>query len=120
MLSISIEGTEGYNDKMRGDGTFRLAMRTALHAHALRIPFGINFTLTKENLQDIPFLVKIFEKKAETITFSRFIPFQKNDAATPLSPSDYEKVGEMLSHFRGSRFKHRQEGFLDIGEKKDS
>lgn len=113
LLNISIEGNKKYNDLIRGIWTFDKILENVFNCIDLWIRFSINFTLTKENIFQIPFLVKKFSKNAEYITFSRYIPYIENKNMHSLSQKDYLILQKILDRYKKNKLKFRQEKFLN-------
>lgn len=112
LLNISLEWSEKYNDSIRWKWVFQKVIRNIFLANKIWNRCSINFTLTKNNILDIPFLVKLLSNKVEYITFSRYIPYIKNNNLSPLSASDYLIVEKILEKYKNNKLKYRQERFF--------
>ena len=112
MLNISLEWGEQYNDLIRWGWIFKKVFKNILSAYKKWIRFSINFTLTKNNISEIPFLVKLLSDKAEYITFSRYIPYISNDYIETLSREDYVVVESILNKYKNDKLRFRQENFF--------
>lgn len=112
LLNISLEGWEKYNDYIRWDWVFRKVLENIFLAKKIWNRCSINFTLTKNNIKDIPFLVKLLSPIVEYITFSRYIPYFKDKLIEPLSKVDYLLVEKILEKYKNYNLRSRQEQFL--------
>lgn len=112
LLNISFEWTQIYNDLVRGEWVFKKVLKNILLCWQMWVRFSINFTLTKNNIIDIPYIVKLFWETSEYITFSRYIPYIKNDSIHPLSKQDYLLIERLLDKYKNKKLRYRQESFL--------
>ncbi len=112
-IAISLEWTESYNDKIRWSWVFKKVFKNILLAKEIWNKTVINFTLTHNNIWDIPFIMKTFSDKIDFITFSRYIPYIKNDYIKPLSKEDYLLVENILEKYKSTNLKSRQEQFFN-------
>lgn len=113
LLNISIEWKQNYNDFIRWKWTFKKILKNILLAHKIWTRISVNFTLTKNNILEIPYLINLLKDKVEYITFSRYIPYIKNDDIKELDKKDYLILDEILNIYKDSKLKHRQENFLN-------
>lgn len=69
-LKISLDGSEEMHDLVRGKGSYKMAIEAANTAKMNRVKFSFASTLTKYNVEQIPFLMSMAEK------FNTFVAFQ--------------------------------------------
>ena len=92
---VSLEGMEKKNDEIRGKGTFRKIIKAAKLLVKNKINTGISITITKQNLKDIPFLIKLAEKlKVNGLGLRRFIPIGRGEEMKKiiLSPQETRNI----------------------------
>ncbi|HEY5610470.1 MAG TPA: radical SAM protein [Thermoanaerobaculia bacterium] len=63
-VGISIDGSEAMHDRFRGkSGAFKEAIRGIRNARAAGIRVGIRFTVTSENVDDLPSVIQLVEQE---------------------------------------------------------
>lgn len=73
---VSLEGMEKNNDKIRGKGSFKKTIRAMKLLANAGISVRVSLTLTRENMKDIPVLVKLCNKLgASALGTRRLIPW---------------------------------------------
>jgi len=88
---VSLEGMEKKNDEIRGRGTFEKIIKAAKLLVKNKINTGISITITKQNLKDIPFLIKLAEKlKINSLGLRRFIPIGRGEQMKKMMLSPQE------------------------------
>jgi radical SAM protein with 4Fe4S-binding SPASM domain len=68
--SVSIEGLERTNDMFRGKGHFKIALKTLELLKREGVETLLRVTLLRENLKEVPELVKLAKEKGVKIKFS--------------------------------------------------
>jgi hypothetical protein len=66
-------------------------------------------TLNKFNIFQLPYVFKVFDSLVIFFTFSRYIPYYKDDKIKELSSSDYVLVKDLISKYKKYNFNARQE-----------
>lgn len=117
-IIISIEWNEEYNDSVRGIWISLKLNKILNKLKEEKLFFWINFTLSKNNILQIPYLVAKYTKLTNFITFSRFIPYTKS-FIKPLSNKDYMLLETILTKYKNIWLKFRQEKFFKKNIKKD-
>ena len=101
-ISISLDGaTAVSHDRFRGvTGAFDIAVKAVEVAKRHGLPFQINTTITKHNLDEFPDILELAEKMG-AITFNPFLLVPtgrgKDLADQEISPEQYEEVLQWLS-----------------------
>ena len=99
--SVSIEGMEAVNDSLRGSGHFRKALAALETLKKGGVNVLLRTTLLRQNLDDVPELVKLARNRGVKIKFSYCRPAGRAvHNQTMLSPQDsprYLKVLEYLN-----------------------
>lgn len=118
LLNISLEGNKKYNDFIRWKWTFQHLIKNISKVINYQIRYSINFVLTKNNILQIPFIIKLFNDTSEYITFSRYIPYIENKELQPLEKKDYLVIDKILDKYKNKKLKYRQENFLNNKDSK--
>ena len=88
---VSLEGMEKNNDEIRGKGTFKKIIKAVKLLIKNKIDTGISVTVTKQNLRDIPLLIKLAEKlRINSLGLRRFIPIGRGEQIKKLMLSPQE------------------------------
>ena len=88
---VSLEGMEKNNDEIRGKGTFKKIIKAVKLLIKNKIDTGISVTVTKQNLRDIPLLIKLAEKlRINSLGLRRFIPIGRGEQIKKLILSPQE------------------------------
>lgn len=114
LLNISLEWNKEYNDYIRWNWTFNTVVKNINNLIKNSIDYSINFTLTKNNIISIPFLIKLFSPTAKYITFSRYIPYFEDKSIIPLNKEDYLVIEKILDKYKNNKLRYRQESFLSL------
>ncbi len=113
-IHASIEWNEEYNDYVRWKWVFRKVINNMQLARELWVRVSINMTLNRFNIKYIPYVIKLFTPISDYFTFSRYIPYFKDDKIKELLPNDYRLVQRLLAKYKKDDFVPRQEQFLKI------
>ena len=92
---VSLEGMEENNDKIRGQGTFKKIIKAIKLLVKNGVNTSISVTVTKQNLKDIPSLIKLAEKSGvNSLGLRRFIPIGRGEKIKKLilSPQETKKL----------------------------
>jgi radical SAM protein with 4Fe4S-binding SPASM domain len=85
---ISIDGLKENHEKIRGDGTFDVALESIDKLVSANIPVTIMNTVTTENINDIPELAKlVYDKGAVSFAFARLVPIGEGENLSHLMPT---------------------------------
>jgi len=88
---VSLEGMEKNNDEIRGKGTFKKIIKAVKLLIKNKIDTGISVTVTKQNLRNIPLLIKLAEKlRINSLGLRRFIPIGRGEQIKKLMLSPQE------------------------------
>ncbi len=118
-IILSLEWDKIYNDKVRWIWVFDKLNNIINILEKENIKFVINFTASKNNILQIPFLVNKFASKTSIITFSRYIPYIKS-FIKPLSDKDYLILEKISAKYMQKGFFPRQEQFFFRNKKIES
>jgi radical SAM protein with 4Fe4S-binding SPASM domain len=101
-LIISFEGPSAkINDEIRGDGAFEKAKRGVLLAKEKGLKVGINFTITKLNVDLVNEMIEFARGlKVDFINFRRFIPVGAGKEELEISPKEYMKLNLEINKAR--------------------
>ncbi|MBU4070362.1 MAG: radical SAM protein [Nanoarchaeota archaeon] len=101
-LIISFEGPNAQvNDKIRGKGSFNKAKKAILIARKNKLNVGINFTITKQNIDLINEMIKFAkELNINFVNFRRFIPVGAGKEYMELSPQEYLNLNRIVNKAR--------------------
>jgi MoaA/NifB/PqqE/SkfB family radical SAM enzyme len=87
-VQVSIEGTEGTHDAIRGEGSFAKALAGAGYLCAAGVPVTLNITVSRLNVGEIPAMIDLTEALGvPRLGIARFVPAGRGMAM----------AGEMLS-----------------------
>ena len=75
VLMFSVDGLREKNDKIRGDGSFEKMMEGLMKAKEKGFNVWLNFTLYKENLDDLDNVVKFFKDKVDKIHLNLYYDY---------------------------------------------
>jgi len=88
---VSLEGMEKNNDEIRGKGTFKKIVKAIKLLIKNEIATSISVTVTKQNLKDIPLLIKLAEELGvRGLWLRRFIPIGRGEQIKKLMLSPQE------------------------------
>lgn len=68
-VTVSIDGTEIHHEQNRGENTFRRAVKNIELMHRLGIKLRFNTLVSKYNINDVEFMIKLASKYATEINF---------------------------------------------------
>lgn len=96
--SVSIDGSETTNDLLRGEGSYKKALRAVQRLSAVGLLDCITVTITKLNYHDLEHTVELAkEYKANAIWFHNFIPSGRAATHNNLAPTPEENE-KILNH----------------------
>jgi len=88
---VSLEGMERDNDEIRGKGTFKKIVKAIKLLVKNKISTSISVTVTKQNLKDIPLLIKLAgELGVRGLGLRRFVPIGRGKQIKELMLSPQE------------------------------
>ncbi|MCK5023250.1 MAG: radical SAM protein [Candidatus Aenigmarchaeota archaeon] len=91
-VQISLEGTEDINDKIRGKGSFKKAVKAIKILMKEKISVGVSVTVHKENYKDFENLLKfLIDIGVKSIGISRFVPVCKTETVEMLEPYELKE-----------------------------
>ena len=105
-ISISLDGADAksHDGFRQVEGAFDIALQACRIARENNLPFQINTTITKHNLDELPRMMALAEQLG-AITFNPFllVPTGRGQelADQEISPEEYENVLQWLSNQRG-------------------
>ena len=108
-LSFSLDGSNAEkHDNFRGvDGSFNTVLKAVEYAHQVGMPFQINSTVTKLNVDDLPCLLDLIIKLG-AVSFHPFLLVPtgkaKSMASLELTPLEYENT---LNWIYKQKLKHK-------------
>lgn len=91
---VSLEGAEKTNDKIRGKNTFKQVLNSIRILVSTGILVDVSLTLTKQNMNDIPELVKILDELGVyRLGTRRIIPYGRGSSMSDdlLAPEELRK-----------------------------
>ena len=113
---VSLEGMEKKNDEIRGKGTFKKIVKAIELLVKNDINIGISVTMTKQNLRDIPLLIKLAEKlKVNGLGLRRFIPIGRGEEMRKLMLSPQETRKLYISLLKTNKKLMSRKSKLSIG-----
>jgi len=81
IVQVSLEGMEINNDAIRGKGAFSKTIRAIEILVKSKINATVSFTLTKQNLSDVPALIKLCKKlRVSRLGIRRLVTIGKGEA----------------------------------------
>ena len=90
-VQVSLEGMEKNNDEIRGKETFKKIVKAIKLLVKDKISTSISVTVTKQNLRDIPLLIKLAKDlKVNSLGLRRFIPIGRGEQIKKLMLSPPE------------------------------
>jgi len=90
-VQVSLEGMERNNDRIRGKGTFKKIVKAIKLLIKDKINTSISTTVTKQNLQDIPLLIKLAKQlKVSGLGLRRLVPIGRAEQIKELMLSPQE------------------------------
>jgi len=106
---VSLEGMRKANDEIRGKGTFEKIMEAAKLLVKNKIDTNISVTITKQNLKDVPSLIKLAKKlKVNSLSLRRLIPLGRGEEMKKLILSPQETKDLFLYHLKTNQnFKNK-------------
>jgi len=99
MISLSLDGsTAQIHDSFRQTpGAFELALRNINHSKNEGLPFRINTTVTKHNLDDIPAMQKLtVELGATEWDVFMLVPTGRGKVSMEIAPNQYEETLNLI------------------------
>ena len=115
---ISIDGLKENHEKIRGRGSYELAMRSLDMLIENNISTVVLSTVTKENMWDIPKLAEIlFEKGVTIFDFSRLVPTGEASSWKDLLPEPKEYRNFLLKMYETYRKIKKKIPHVRIGVK---
>ncbi len=97
---ISIDGLKENHERIRGKGSYELALRALDVLIENKIPAVVLSTVTRENMRDIPEIAKIvFEKGVRVFDFARIVPSGESNNKEYLLPSPKEYKEFLLNMY---------------------
>ncbi len=89
---ISLEGLEETNDQIRGKGTYKRVIKSIRLLKDGGVNTVVSLTLTKNNVHEIPELVKVLDKLGVTyLGTRRLIPIGRGSSLGLLEPNELKK-----------------------------
>ena len=114
VVQVSLEGLEENNDIIRGEGAYQKTMAAIKILLELKMNVTISLTLTKQNVSDIPLLIRLCKELGiHTLGLRRLVPIGrgkqlKDSLLTPLELREFyiyiQKEKEELRKNAGLRF----------------
>ncbi|NQT89703.1 MAG: radical SAM protein [Candidatus Omnitrophica bacterium] len=103
-LVLSIEGSEAVHDMLRGEGSYSEVIEAAGAASKHGIKVCLNAVLMKQNLGEIPFLVKLSSRIKAPITFEPIFQATGSKDMAPFYPSsaEYSKAIEEITRIKNA------------------
>jgi len=90
-VQVSLEGMEKRNDEIRGKETFKKVVKAVKLLTKNGINTAVSVTVTRQNLKDIPLLIKLSkELKVNALGLRRFIPIGRGEKMRELMLSPQE------------------------------
>lgn len=103
-LQVSLDGaSQAVNDRIRGQGTFRLILGALERLRTWEIPFSINMVLTRLNYPEVDAIHRLAEGFDVKLRISRFRPSGRGEACW----HELSLVGEELRAFSKWLTRHR-------------
>lgn len=104
-VQISLEGTEGVSDRIRGEGSFSGAVKAMKILMEAGIPVGVSVTVHKGNYMNFHDLLTFLKDTGvKSIGVSRFVPAGKTETLEMLQPGElrgfYSSVMEKRRNFK--------------------
>lgn len=103
---LSLEGDRKRTDERRGEGTYRLLMRTMERFGRLGIFYGASITVTKENLAAVSggeFIGGLEAAGCGLVFFVEYVPVDSATAALAPGGAERAVLAERLSALRGEK-----------------
>lgn len=102
-LKISLDGPEDVHDSIRGKSSYRMAVEAAGAAKKNNLNFIFTTTLTKQNIKQIEFLVKIAEEYDTLVAFQPLKSLYrgvKDISAISPGQSEFKRAIDKLIEFK--------------------
>jgi len=117
IIQISLEGAEKKNDEIRGKGSFTKAIRALENIKKMGEKAVISFTLNKQNLDDIPFLIKLAYDLDVKISIKRMVlqGSGKKMKKFFLSSDDLKRVYKYIDDINTNSKKNKDNFFVSLG-----
>ncbi len=99
LVQVSLEGTEGINDAIRGKGTFKKITSFLQAAVSEGLTTRMAVTLSRRNLAEVPALISIASGLGvDFIMFERLVPRGSGESmrSQMLSPLEFKRFSEYL------------------------
>ena len=108
-ITVSIDGTEEYNDLIRGNGTFNKALNSVKAMIDAEISVSLSFTITAINYENLERYVDYFYKQGiRRFYFFRYVSDEARDNKLKLSKEDllnaYSIINSMIKKYRDTSF----------------
>jgi len=117
IIQISLEGVEKKNDAVRGRGNFIKAVRALENIKKMGEKAIISFTLSKQNIEDIPLLVKLAYDLKMNISIRRLVlqGASKGMKKLLVSPRELEDVYRYVDTINSNSKKNGENFFIFLG-----
>ena len=117
IIQISIEGVEKKNDEIRGKRNFAKAIRALENIKKMGKKSVISFTLNKQNLEDIPLLVKLAYDLKTNISIRRLVlqGAGKNMKELLVSPNELESVYRYIDTINSNSRENGEDDLIFLG-----
>jgi len=94
-VQVSLDGTEGTHDRIRGEGSFKEAVRGIKNAVGAGLKTSVNFTVSGLNLRELEAVADLAQGLgADTLSLERFISTGRGQTSgiPPLEPREFREV----------------------------
>ncbi len=90
-FQISLEGLQQHNDSIRGEGTYRRALKFLDLLDEMNVSSSVMLTLTRDNIDQVIELGDILDGRADYFTFNRLSPVGQGSSLLLPSQEDFEQ-----------------------------
>lgn len=109
-VQVSLEGTQGTHEEIRGAGSFERAISAIQHLVRERIPTVISFTAHRGNYRDFPEVARLGRRLRVTRVWAdRLIPSGSGEGLSQLllTPEETRELFELMHQARTEATRHR-------------
>ncbi len=100
-FQVSLEGLEGHNDRVRGEGHFRRTLDFLDTLRQMRVYSMVMLTLTRDNMSQVIPLAGILRDRADLFTFNRLALFGEGKNLMLPSPEEFRDF--LAEYLKASR-----------------
>jgi radical SAM protein with 4Fe4S-binding SPASM domain len=101
-LQVSMEGLRGYNDAIRGRGTFEKALKAVENAKAAGLTTVIGITLSANNIHNMEDFFKTLDGRADKFHVREVTGIGAGKNHTPLTPEERKNFYEFAYNWKGN------------------